>query len=110
MACEKHRKQPAWGYSDCPGCEVERSRAEISELKNRVAELEYQLRNSCALSLWCHLEAECWLYFETLEKISRVNAMDYEYQKWATEAMASVINLDLAPEVKEMLERLEKRS
>ena len=30
------------------------------------------------------------LALEALEKIARVNAMDYEYQQWAKEAVASI--------------------
>ena len=30
--CDKHRKQPAWGYSTCAGCEVEHQRDNIKAL------------------------------------------------------------------------------
>lgn len=36
-ACAKHRITPAWGYSECPGCEVEGLRAEIEQLKGDLA-------------------------------------------------------------------------
>lgn len=39
-ACAKHRITPAWGYSECPGCEVESLRAEIEQLKEENAELQ----------------------------------------------------------------------
>lgn len=32
-ACEKHKAVPVRGYSECPGCEVESLRAEITRLK-----------------------------------------------------------------------------
>lgn len=32
-ACEKHKAEPVRGYSECPGCEVESLRAEITRLK-----------------------------------------------------------------------------
>ncbi|HFL7937816.1 hypothetical protein IYR97_23710 (plasmid) [Pseudomonas fulva] len=32
-ACEKHKAEPVRGYSECPGCEVESLRAEITKLK-----------------------------------------------------------------------------
>ncbi|MCU9527515.1 hypothetical protein [Pseudomonas mosselii] len=32
-ACDKHKAEPVRGYSECPGCEVESLRAEITRLK-----------------------------------------------------------------------------
>lgn len=31
--CEKHKESPVIGYSACPGCEVERLRAEVAGLR-----------------------------------------------------------------------------
>lgn len=39
-ACAKHRVKPAWGYSECPGCEVEGLRAEIERLNSLLIERE----------------------------------------------------------------------
>lgn len=44
-ACKKHQDQPARGYSECPGCEVESQRAEIASLKAEIL----ALRDSAAL-------------------------------------------------------------
>ena len=38
------------------------------------------------------VEKESKKYKEALEKIVRVNAMDYEYKSWAKEALAAPIN------------------
>lgn len=39
-ACKKHRANPAVGYNPCPGCEVERLRAERDALAAHVDRLE----------------------------------------------------------------------
>lgn len=43
-ACDKHAKQPAWGYNSCPGCEVERQRKQVKQLQ----EIEGHLRKLLA--------------------------------------------------------------
>lgn len=32
--CKKHKQNPAWGYHDCPGCEVEMLREENQRLRS----------------------------------------------------------------------------
>jgi hypothetical protein len=32
-ACKKHIEIPEWGYSECVGCEIERLRSDIAQLK-----------------------------------------------------------------------------
>lgn len=39
MTCEKHRKAPARGYSECEGCEVESLQSENKLLRETVKDL-----------------------------------------------------------------------
>lgn len=39
MACEKHRKDPVKGYSECPGCEIERLRIDAERMREALLRL-----------------------------------------------------------------------
>ena len=48
MACKKHQKNPAKGYSQCEGCEVERLNRDLMALRADSGRLVWLMQNVSA--------------------------------------------------------------
>jgi hypothetical protein len=56
MTCAKHTNAPVVGYSDCPGCEVERLQAEVDAWRERFPQHEYRRIDDCIDLKFSHFQ------------------------------------------------------